>query len=124
MGQEQQEKASRRPELAQTRAARLVNRGRPPPRALLDRQMHRVEEWLAGSVRKRKLLRWGTQAIEWFMLWNLYRIHRQLEARRLGDEEQCSSSGLIGGPVATLLCTLLITAQVPLERVSAWPDEF
>merc|ERR1719197_1627791 len=52
----QQQKAARRPEMAQTRAARLVNRGRPPPRTLLDRQIRRVEDWLAGSIRKRTIL--------------------------------------------------------------------
>jgi hypothetical protein len=44
-----------RPELAQTRAARLVGRGRPPPRALLERHMKRTENWLARRFVKRAL---------------------------------------------------------------------
>lgn len=103
---------AQRPELAQTRAARLIHRGRPPPRVLLDRHMRRVEGWLAASVHRRKTLRRLTQCIEWVILWHLYRIHRQLEARRLDDSELCTASGIIGSPGSILATILLITANV------------
>jgi hypothetical protein len=104
----QQQKAARRPELAQTRAARLVNRGRPPPRTLLDRQMRRVEDWLAGSIRNRARLSAVTKLVEVVILFRLYQMHRRLEAARLEDEQLCGLSPYVGQP-NVILCTVLLT---------------
>ena len=104
----QQQKAARRPEMAQTRAARLVNRGRPPPRTLLDRQMRRVEDWLAGSIRYRALLSTATKIVEVVILFRLYQMHRRLEAARLEDEQLCALSPYVGQP-DVILCTILLT---------------
>ena len=111
MDSAQQQKAARRPELAQTRAARLVNRGRPPPRTLLDRQMRRVEDWLAGSIRKRNALGWLCKLVEVIMLKNLYQMHRRLEAARLEDDQLCSLSPYVGQPSVTLSTVLFLTAN-------------
>jgi hypothetical protein len=108
MDSAQQQKAARRPELAQTRAARLVNRGRPPPRTLLDRQMRRVEDWLAGSIRKRTFLGVVTKLVEVFILFRLYQMHRRLEAARLDDDQLCALSPYVGQP-NVILCTILLT---------------
>lgn len=104
----QQQKAARRPEMAQTRAARLVNRGRPPPRTLLDRQIRRVEDWLAGSIRYRATLSAATKIVEVVILFRLYQMHRRLEAARLEDEQLCALSPYVGQP-DVILCTILLT---------------
>ena len=107
----QQQKAARRPEMAQTRAARLVNRGRPPPRTLLDRQIRRVEDWLAGSIRYRATLSAATKIVEVVILFRLYQMHRRLEAARLEDEQLCALSPYVGQPDVILVTILLTTAN-------------
>ena len=79
----------RRPEMAQTRAARLVARGRPPPKALLDRQMKRVETWLAQSLRWRKLLHWVTTGLETLAYYNCYIIHQQIDGKEMAAHASC-----------------------------------